>query len=172
METKKVNKMETKKVNKMETKNVDVMENVDEVKMFNDLFIELGIDYVSNERVKLSKKQKLINHIKCEIDIMKKRSDLNLITHKKGDIYVGKGGVEKKYKLNRNEIRFHKIVNGEIRFFIKYKGIKFNLSNSKKDGSEIMRCELNLSKYINMLSEIKNWVGDLNEDNLIFNQIK
>ena len=66
METKKVNKMETKKVNKMETKNVnvmetknvdvmetknvDVMENVDEVKRLNDLFSELGIDYVSNER--------------------------------------------------------------------------------------------------------------------------
>ena len=94
--------------------------------------------------------QKLIYCIQKEIDEMKDRTDLKLIT---------KGENE------RLELRFHNKPKEDntVEFNIKYKSKIVRLSED-----EVMSCENDVTVYVNYLTEIKNYLNSLNTDDELF----
>jgi len=94
--------------------------------------------------------QKLIYCIQKEIDEMKDRTDLKLVT---------KGENE------RSELRFHSKPKDDntVEFNIKYKSKIVRLSDD-----EVMSCENNVTVYVNHLTEIKNYLNSLNTEDELF----
>jgi len=94
--------------------------------------------------------QKLIYCIQKEIDEMKDRTDLKLVT---------KGENE------RSELRFHSKPKDDntVEFNIKYKSKIVRLSED-----EVMSCENNVTVYVNHLTEIKNYLNSLDTENKLF----
>ena len=94
--------------------------------------------------------QKLIYCIQKEIDEMKDRTDLKLVT---------KGENE------RSELRFHSKPKDDntVEFNIKYKSKIVRLSED-----EVMSCENNVTVYVNHLTEIKNYLNSLNTEDKLF----
>jgi len=94
--------------------------------------------------------QKLIYCIQKEIDEMKDRTDLKLVT---------KGENE------RSELRFHSKPKDDntVEFNIKYKSKIVRLSDD-----EVMSCENNVTVYVNHLTEIKNYLNSLNTEDKLF----
>jgi len=94
--------------------------------------------------------QKLIYCIQKEIDEMKDRIDLKLVT---------KGENE------RSELRFHSKPKDDntVEFNIKYKSKIVRLSED-----EVMSCENNVTVYVNHLTEIKDYLNSLDTENRLF----
>jgi len=94
--------------------------------------------------------QKLIYCIQKEIDEMKDRTDLKLVT---------KGENE------RSELRFHSKPKDDntVEFNIKYKSKIVRLSED-----EVMSCENNVTVYVNHLTEIKDYLNSLDTENRLF----
>ena len=94
--------------------------------------------------------QKLIYCIQKEIDEMKDRTDLKLVT---------KGENE------RSELRFHSKPKDDntVEFNIKYKSKIVRLSED-----EVMSCENNVTVYVNHLTEIKDYLNSLDTENKLF----
>ena len=130
-------------------KNEDTQKNV---KMsFVETMKMKGLNF--GDRSKSPKKtnqQKLIYCIQKEIDEMKDRTDLKLIT---------KGENE------RLELRFHNKPKEDntVEFNIKYKSKIVRLSDD-----EVMSCENNVTVYVNHLTEIKNYLNSLNTEDELF----
>ena len=130
-------------------KNEDTQKNV---KMsFVETMKMKGLNF--GDRSKSPKKtnqQKLIYCIQKEIDEMKDRTDLKLVT---------KGENE------RLELRFHNKPKEDntVEFNIKYKSKIVRLSDD-----EVMSCENNVTVYVNHLTEIKNYLNSLNTEDELF----
>ena len=130
-------------------KNEDTQKNV---KMsFVETMKMKGLNF--GDRSKSPKKtnqQKLIYCIQKEIDEMKDRTDLKLVT---------KGENE------RLELRFHNKPKEDntVEFNIKYKSKIVRLSDD-----EVMSCENNVTVYVNHLTEIKNYLNSLNTEDKLF----
>ena len=130
-------------------KNEDTQKNV---KMsFVETMKMKGLNF--GDRSKSPKKtnqQKLIYCIQKEIDEMKDRTDLKLVT---------KGENE------RLELRFHNKPKEDntVEFNIKYKSKIVRLSED-----EVMSCENNVTVYVNHLTEIKNYLNSLNTEDKLF----
>ena len=130
-------------------KNEDTQKNV---KMnFVDTMKLKGLKFGDRSKTpKKTNQQKLIYCIQKEIDEMKDRTDLKLIT---------KGENE------RLELRFHNKPKEDntVEFNIKYKSKIVRLSDD-----EVMSCENNVTVYVNHLTEIKNYLNSLNTEDELF----
>ena len=130
-------------------KNEDTQKNV---KMsFVETMKMKGLNFGDRSKTpKKTNQQKLIYCIQKEIDEMKDRTDLKLIT---------KGENE------RLELRFHNKPKEDntVEFNIKYKSKIVRLSND-----EVMSCENNVTVYVNYLTEIKNYLNSLNTEDELF----
>ena len=130
-------------------KNEDTQKNV---KMsFVETMKMKGLNFGDRSKTpKKTNQQKLIYCIQKEIDEMKDRTDLKLIT---------KGENE------RLELRFHNKPkeNNTVEFNIKYKSKIVRLSDD-----EVMSCENNVTVYVNHLTEIKNYLNSLNTEDELF----
>ena len=134
---------------------MDNLKNEDTQKNVEMSFVETmkmkGLNF--GDRSKSPKKtnqQKLIYCIQKEIDEMKDRTDLKLVT---------KGENE------RLELRFHNKPKEDntVEFNIKYKSKIVRLSDD-----EVMSCENNITVYVNYLTEIKNYLNSLNTEDELF----
>jgi exonuclease VII large subunit len=134
---------------------MDNLKNEDTQKNVKMSFVETmkmkGLNF--GDRSKSPKKtnqQKLIYCIQKEIDEMKDRTDLKLVT---------KGENE------RLELRFHNKPKEDntVEFNIKYKSKIVRLSDD-----EVMSCENNVTVYVNHLTEIKNYLNSLNTEDKLF----
>ena len=130
-------------------KNEDTQKNV---KMsFVETMKMKGLNFGDRSKTpKKTNQQKLIYCIQKEIDEMKDRTDLKLIT---------KGENE------RLELRFHNKPKEDntVEFNIKYKSKIVRLSDD-----EVMSCENNITVYVNYLTEIKNYLNSLNTEDELF----
>jgi len=130
-------------------KNEDTQKNV---KMnFVDTMKLKGLNFGDRSKSPMkTNQQKLIYCIQKEIDEMKDRTDLKLIT---------KGENE------RLELRFHNKPKEDntVEFNIKYKSKIVRLSDD-----EVMSCENNVTVYVNHLTEIKNYLNSLNTEDELF----
>ena len=118
-----------------------------------------GIQFESgNVRPKLSGKQKLINHIDREIQLIDERKDLTLKKVEKN--IKGKNQIV-------NENRFFKNSNNENKVLvtIKYKGKM--LTNKL-----VVEVNKNKKDIIDCLNKFKNFVSQLDVKSEFFNQIK
>ena len=132
-------------------KNEDTQKNVLEVNDFVTTMKSKGLNFGDRSKTpKKTNQQKLIYCIQKEIDEMKDRTDLKLVT---------KGENE------RSELRFHSKPKDDntVEFNIKYKSKFVRLSED-----EVMSCENNVTVYVNHLTEIKNYLNSLDTENRLF----
>ena len=134
---------------------MDNLKNEDTQKNVEMSFVETmkmkGLNFGDRSKSPTKTNQhKLIYCIQKEIDEMKDRIDLKLVT---------KGENE------RSELRFHSKPKDDntVEFNIKYKSKIVRLSED-----EVMSCENNVTVYVNHLTEIKNYLNSLDTENKLF----
>ena len=104
--------------------NSKTMENQSETNLSKLLSNIDGVTLIKNKTVSKTPKQKLLNSINKEIEILNNRDNLFLKTFKKGDSYINMKGETEYYKNDRIENRFHKNpINNIVSFNLKYKGV-------------------------------------------------
>lgn len=133
-------------------RNVDTLKNVKLTDFLTTNEIGFGD---KSKSPKKTNKQKLIDSITKEINIISKRSDLELLTV----------GDENK---NRKESRFHNKPkdNDTIEFNLKYKSKIVKLGDY-----EVLKSENDVKIYIETLNKLKEYVKNLESGDDVFNQI-
>jgi len=118
-------------------------------------------ELVKKEGYKISKKQKLIKEIKREIDLIKKRENLEI---KKQSKKIK--GIESLI----NENRFWKKCNDDkyILVTIKYKGVIVGLENK----NEFYKIENDKNKLIEFLNNIIKHLSEIEENDIIWNGVR
>ena len=125
-----------------------------------ELMKENGFEFLSNEtnRPRLTKQQKLINHIEREIELINERKDLTLKKVEKN--IKGKNQIV-------NENRFFKNTENENEVFVTLKFKGKILSNKL-----LVRVNKNKKDVIDMIERMKNKINQIDSKDEFFNQIK
>ena len=169
----------TTPINNNNNQNQNQMENP--TNPIIQLMKDKNYEFVLSEKPTLTSKQKFINNINSEIQIMKVRNDFNLIPiNKKGDEYTNRKDEKSVYEFDRIENRFHIKSDDIVRFNFKYKGkiIILPTQKTKKNENgkvrviEYLKCENNIETYINMLNNFKDVFNMIDENDEFFTQIK
>jgi len=145
--------------------NSKTMENQSETNLSKLLSNIDGVTLIKNKTVSKTPKQKLLNSINKEIEILNNRDNLFLKTFKKGDSYINIKGETEYYKNNRIENRFHKNpINNIVSFNLKYKGMIIPINSNNQSFS----CENNIETLINTYSKFYNQIEKLDSNHSIF----
>jgi len=124
-----------------------------------------GISLIENQTISKTPKNKILNSINKEIEILNNRDNLFLKTFKKGDSYINIKGETEYYKNNRIENRFHKNpINNIVSFNLKYKGMIIPINSNNQSFS----CENNIETLINTYSKFYNQIEKLDSNHSIF----
>tara|TARA_B110000977_G_scaffold188858_1_gene257602 strand:+ start:108 stop:608 length:501 start_codon:yes stop_codon:yes gene_type:complete len=132
-----------------------------EFEELSKLFVSCnGISLVENKTISKTPKDKILNSINKEIEILNNRNSLELKTFKKGEKYINKNGIECEYLNDRVENRFHKNpINNIVSFNLKYKGMILPINNNNQSFS----CEnsveiliINYKKFYKIIENLKN----------------
>lgn len=129
-------------------------------KLFEKLVSCNGISLIENQTISKTPKNKILNSINKEIEILNNRDNLFLKTFKKGDSYINKKGETEYYKNDRTENRFHKNpINNRVSFNLKYKGMIIPINNNNQSFS----CEnsvdvliINYTKFYQIIENLDN----------------
>ena len=119
-----------------------------------------GISLIENQTISKTPKNKILNSINKEIEILNNRDNLFLKTFKKGDPYINLKGEAEYYKNDRIENRFHKNpINNRVSFNLKYKGMIVPINNNNQSFS----CEnsvdvliINYTKFYQIIENLDN----------------
>ena len=119
-----------------------------------------GISLIENQTISKTPKNKILNSINKEIEILNNRDNLFLKTFKKGDPYINLKGETEYYKNDRIENRFHKNpINNIVSFNLKYKGMIVPINNNNQSFS----CEnsvdvliINYTKFYQIIENLDN----------------
>tara|TARA_R110001592_G_scaffold218639_1_gene472664 strand:+ start:108 stop:602 length:495 start_codon:yes stop_codon:yes gene_type:complete len=124
-----------------------------------------GISLIENKTISKTSKQKLLNSINKEIEILGNRNSLELKIFKKGEKYINKNGIEFEYLNNRVENRFHKNpINNIVSFNLKYKGMILPINNNNQSFS----CENNIETLIINYNKFYQIIENLDNNHSIF----
>ena len=145
--------------------NSKTMENQSETNLSKLLSNIDGVTLIKNKTVSKTPKQKLLNSINKEIEILNNRDNLFLKTFKKGDSYINIKGETEYYKNNRIENRFHKNpINNIVSFNLKYKGMIIPINSNNQSFS----CENNIETLIESYNQYYNIIENLNNNHQLF----
>ena len=124
-----------------------------------------GISLIENQTISKTPKNKILNSINKEIEILNNRDNLFLKTFKKGDPYINLKGETEYYKNDRIENRFHKNpINNRVSFNLKYKGMIIPINSNNQSFS----CENNIETLIKSYNQYYNIIENLDNNHQLF----
>jgi len=148
---------------------MDIFKTRNENQTIKNLFNQLknvdGILLTENQTISKTPKNKILNSINKEIEILNNRDNLFLKTFKKGDSYINLKGETEYYKNDRIENRFHKNpINNRVSFNLKYKGWIIPINNNNQSFS----CENSVETLIKSYNQYYNIIENLNNNHQLF----
>ena len=157
-----LNKNKFKKMENLKTQNTNTNTNI--------FSVINGLGIVENKTIVKSKtpKEKLIDTIDSELRILESRDNLNLKTHKKGDLSnVKRNGEFLPYSKDGIENRFwNNPIGNEVTFNIKYKGYKMRFDNIESNQS--FKVENNIETFKSTLKNMRDIINELDDSNSVF----